>query len=203
MKISRKMLSAILSVCMIASIVLAQEKMEVDSAKQKSEVKMKVESPAFKEGDTIPAKYTCDGNDISPALLFSGIPTGTKTLALICDDPDAPSGDWVHWVIYNMSADLKGLPENISLGVSSINIIDKKEIALHHGKTDFGKYGYGGPCPPKGGPHRYYFKLYALDIKIDFTLEDVKRGITKKILLERMSDHIIDEAHLMGKYQRK
>lgn len=202
MKSELKIFLATLMVVVMTSFVLAQEKTETDSTKQKGEVKMKIESPAFKEGEMIPVQYSCDGKDISPALVFSGIPVGTKSLALICDDPDAPNGDWVHWVIYDMPSDLKGLPENIARGVSSINIIDKKEIAIQHGKTDFGRYGYGGPCPPSG-THRYYFKLYALDMKLNFTIEDVKNGVTKRVLLERMKDHILGEAALMGKYQRK
>ncbi len=201
MKAAIAILMASLSLMLIAFLVSAQP--PTDSTRQISEVKMKITSPAFKEGEVIPVKYTCDGEDVSPALVFSDVPAGTKTLTMICNDPDAPVGDWVHWIIYNMPPDIKHIPENVIRAVSAIVKIDGKEIALQHGKTDFGRYGYGGPCPPRGSPHRYYFKLYALDFKIDFSIEDIKSGVTKKILLDRMKGHVLAEASLMGKYQRK
>ncbi|MCX6827040.1 MAG: YbhB/YbcL family Raf kinase inhibitor-like protein [candidate division Zixibacteria bacterium] len=174
-----------------------------DSTQNKSEAKMKITSTAFKEGEFIPVKYTCDGPDVSPPLAFSDIPINTKSLALICDDPDAPNGNWVHWIIYNFPVDVKNIPESVPHAVSAIVKIDGKEVALQHGKSSFGRYGYGGPCPPMGSAHHYYFKLYALNSQVNFTIEKVKSGITKRILLENMKGHIIAETSLMGKYQRK
>lgn len=152
---------------------------------------MKITSPVFKEGKPIPPKYTCDGADISPPLAWSEIPAGTQSLALISDDPDAPRGTWVHWVLYNLPAHLFGLPENIP---------NDKTLALANGgaqgKNDFQKIGYGGPCPPKG-THRYYFKLYALDSSLA-----LPSGATQRQVLEAMKGHVLAEAELMGTYAR-
>jgi len=151
---------------------------------------MKIESPSFKDGDFIPAKYTCDGSDISPPLDWSGIPEKAKSLALISDDPDAPMGTWVHWVIYNIPPDEKGLPEGLPPEKTLPN-------RARQGVNDFRKIGYGGPCPP-GGTHRYFFKLYALDKVLE-----LGPGITKKKLLDAMEGHIIAEAQLIGRYKRR
>ncbi len=148
---------------------------------------MKIFSKAFKESEKIPPKYTCDGEDVSPPITFSGVPEGTGSLALICVDPDAPSGKWVHWLIYNIPSDLSELKENISKK-------GKLESGMLQGTNDFGRIGYGGPCPP-GGTHRYYFKLYALD-----TMLNLEAGITEKELLKAIFNHNIAEAHFMGKY---
>src|SRR3989338_2398610 len=137
---------------------------------------MKLVSSAFKHEGNIPSKYTCDGENIAVPLEIQDVPKGTKTLALIMDDPDAPSGDFVHWVIWN-----------IPIG---------KEIKGEEGKTSFGKNGYGGPCPPSG-THRYYFKLFALD-----TTLNLPKSSTKYDLLRAMDNHIIEETVLMGKYKR-
>jgi len=150
---------------------------------------IKLRSPAFKEGEMIPKKYTCDGEDISPPLFWEGIPEEAKSLALICDDPDAPMGTWVHWVIFNIPPAEKGLPEN----VPPRKILKNGAV---QGKTDFGRVGYGGPCPP-GGIHRYFFKIYALDERIS-----LEPGATKKKLLKAMEGHILAEGKLMGKYGR-
>jgi hypothetical protein len=141
-------------------------------------------SSAFTEGSTIPKKYTCDGEDISPALEWSGVPQGTKSLALIVDDPDAPVGTFVHWVLYDIPADATGLPEGVT-GTGTL------------GKSSFGKTGYGGPCPPKGPAHRYYFKLYALD-----TALGLKAGSTKAEVEKAMQGHILAQGQVMGKYSR-
>lgn len=151
---------------------------------------IKLESQAFNYGDFIPSKYTCDGANISPPLKWSGIPEGTKSIALICDDPDAPIGDWVHWVLYNIPPETKELKENFP----SEKILKDGSI---HGLNDWKKYGYGGPCPPSG-IHRYYFKIFALDIKLDLS-----PGATKKQLLDAMRGHILAQGELMGKYERK
>jgi Raf kinase inhibitor-like YbhB/YbcL family protein len=148
-----------------------------------------ITSAAFKEGGMIPKRYTCDGSDVSPDLSWSAVPQGTQTLALICDDPDAPAGTWVHWVLFNIPADVASLPE----GVPPEKILPN---GARHGKNDFRKFGYGGPCPP-GGTHRYYFKLYALD-----TALDLEAGIAKSRLVDAMKGHILAEGQLMGKYRR-
>ncbi len=158
--------------------------------KHKGENKMEITSTAFAQGELIPKKYTCDDVNISPPLKWHGAPTGTKSFALIADDPDAPIGTWVHWVLFNLPADVRELAENFP---------PKKnfENGAAHGKNDFGKYGYGGPCPP-GGTHRYYFKLYALDDKLD-----LQPGCTKKDLLQTIKNHTLAESQLMGKYKRQ
>ena len=176
--------------------------MMMDSSAQKGEMKMQITSTAFKEGDTIPVQYTCDGADISPLLEFSDVPSGTKSLALIADDPDAPMGIWVHWVIYAIPPEMKGLHENILKVVSPIAVVDKKEVALMQGENSSKDYGYHGPCPPSG-VHRYYFKLYALDFMLKFSKEEVVKGVNKEMVLDRIKGHVLAEASLMGRYSRK
>jgi Raf kinase inhibitor-like YbhB/YbcL family protein len=148
-----------------------------------------ITSSGFTEGGMIPKKYTCDAEDISPDLKWSGVPKEAKSLALICDDPDAPVGTWVHWVLFNLPADVSSL----SAGAAPDAVL--KNGALQ-GKNDFRKLGYGGPCPP-GGTHRYFFKIYALD-----TLLSLESGSTKSQLLAAMKGHILAEGQLMGKYKR-
>ena len=150
---------------------------------------IKIKSPAFVPGGKIPGKYTCDGMDISPPLAWTSGPGGTKTFALICDDPDAPMGTWVHWVLFNLPADIIELHENVlpERGLES---------GAKQGMNDFRKIGYGGPCPP-GGTHRYFFKLYALDTEIN-----LEAGAMKSELLKAMEGHILAEGQLMGKYER-
>ena len=148
-----------------------------------------ITSTVFSEGSMIPQNYTCDGEDISPPLAWSGVPDGTKSLALICDDPDAPMGTWVHWVLFNIPAHIRELPA----AIPPEKILQN---GAKHGINDFRKFGYGGPCPP-GGTHRYYFKLYALDTEIN-----LEAGITKAQLLKTMEGHILAEGQLMGRYSR-
>lgn len=150
----------------------------------------KIISSAFKEGELIPSKYTCDGENISPQLSWINAPAGTKSFALINDDPDAPIGDWVHWILYNIPVESKELVENSS---------KKKLLPVNtiEGNNDWGRIGYGGPCPPSG-THRYFFKIYALDVVLP-----VKQGTTKKQLLDAMKGHILATAQLIGKYKRK
>ena len=150
---------------------------------------MKITSTAFEEGDLIPRQYTCDGEDISPPLEWADLPEGTQSLALICDDPDAPSGTWVHWVVFNIPAPTSELPEGFP---------GEEELpdGTRQGRNDFRRIGYGGPCPP-GGTHRYFFKLYALD-----TFLDEAPGITRDELLEAMEGHILVKSELMGRYRR-
>jgi len=146
-------------------------------------------SAAFEEGGMIPKKYTCDGANVSPPLAWDNVPEATKSLALISDDPDAPAGTWVHWVIYNLPPNLRELPENIP-GQKTL------ENGSLQGTNDFRKIGYGGPCPPSG-THRYYFKLYALD-----TVLGCDPGMTKAELLKAMEDHLIARGQLLGTYKR-
>jgi len=145
---------------------------------------MKIESPVFKEGEFIPKKYTCDGEDINPPLKISNVPKEAKSLVLIVDDPDAPGGRWVHWTVWNIDPKIEEIAEN-SVPEGGVE-----------GVTDFGRPGWGGPCPPSG-VHRYFFKLYALDKKLD-----LKASATIKELEEAMKEHIIADATLMGKYGR-
>jgi len=150
---------------------------------------MEIKSPAFDNGALIPGKYTCDALDISPPVEWTQAPEGTKTFALICDDPDAPMGTWVHWVVYNIPGNIYRLSENVPR-------LEVLENGASQGKNDFRRIGYGGPCPP-GGTHRYYFKIYALDEELD-----VEVGITKKELLKAMEGHILALGQLMGRYKR-
>ncbi len=149
-----------------------------------------ISTPAFSGGEMIPKKFTCDGPDVSPQLRWKGAPTGTHSFALIMDDPDAPVGTWVHWVLYNLPANTKELPE----GVEKQEQLDGGALQGHN---DFRKIGYGGPCPPAGKPHRYYFKLYAVDTKINLSA-----GATKPDLERAMKGHILGEAELMGRFGR-
>ena len=150
---------------------------------------LKITSSAFAHGSMIPAKYTCDGADVSPPLAWSGVPATAKSLALICDDPDAPAGTWVHWVLYHVPPSVKDLPEAVPAQDTLAN-------GARQGTNDDPKTGYSGPCPP-GGVHRYFFKLYALDC--DITLAP---GATKAQLEKAMTGHIVAKGELMGKYKR-
>ncbi len=149
-----------------------------------------LKSSAFKEGETIPVQYTCDGADISPPLKWEDVPAGTKSFALICDDPDAPMGTWVHWVIYGIPSNITELEEGLPKGATL-------KFGAKQGTNDFRQLGYGGPCPPPGPPHRYYFRLYALDIEIN-----LGPGASKQELLNVIKRHIISQAELMGRYKR-
>lgn len=144
---------------------------------------MKLTSTEFKERDSIPAKFTCDGTDVSPPLTFHDVPFGTQSLALIVDDPDAPSGTFDHWIVWNIPPSAKGLPQGAKVPMQGTN--------------HFGEQRYRGPCPPRGKAHRYYFKLYALD-----TLLDLAQGSTKEEIEDVMEGHMLDEAELVGTYQR-
>jgi Raf kinase inhibitor-like YbhB/YbcL family protein len=152
---------------------------------------MQLSSEAFAEGATIPAKYTCDDKNVSPPLKWSGAPTGTKSFALIADDPDAPMGTWVHWVLYDLPGSVSELPEGVPAAETS-------RSGAKQGLNDFKQSGYGGPCPPRGKPHRYVFRLYALDAALE-----LKPGATKKQLEHAMGKHILAQAHLTGTYQRQ
>ena len=145
---------------------------------------MKILSPAFEANQTIPPKYTCDGENINPPLQIYDVPAGAKSLVLIFDDPDAPMGTWVHWTIWNIPPETKEIGENSA------------PIGAVEGITSFGSRGYGGPCPPSG-THRYFFKLYALDAMLDLP-QSAKASDIKKA----MKSHILDNAELIGLYKR-
>ena len=153
-------------------------------------MELKITSSAFEDGGLIPAKYTCDGADVSPPLQWDAVPEGTRSIALICDDPDAPMGTWVHWVLFNLPSDAKELAENIPTEETLPN-------GAKQGVNDFGRVGYGGPCPP-GGTHRYFFKIYALDTEVG-----LQAGADKRRLLKTMEGHILGQGQLIGKYKRQ
>ena len=150
-----------------------------------------ITSPAFSNEGPIPRAHTCDGADLSPPLTWAGAPTAAKELSLICEDPDAPGATFVHWVVYGLPPTLSGLPS----GVPKEATITKPPAK--QGMTDFRRVGYGGPCPPRGPAHRYYFTLYALDTSLG-----VPPGATKAVLLKAMEGHVIEQAQTMGKYGR-
>jgi Raf kinase inhibitor-like YbhB/YbcL family protein len=149
-----------------------------------------VRSTAFETGAQIPRVHTCDGRDVSPALRWDGAPPETRTFALVCEDPDAPAGTWTHWVIYNIPEKLKQLPEGLPPQGSLPD-------GTLQGKNDFGRLGYGGPCPPRGRPHRYFFRLYALDERLPLT-----SGLTRAALLRALQGHVLAQAELYGLYGR-
>lgn len=156
-----------------------------------TKMEIKIISNVFKEGELIPSKYTCDGENISPQLGWNKPDERIKSFAIIMDDPDAPSGDFVHWVVYNIPANVNEFLENIT---PTRNIPN----GVMMGKNDFGKIGYGGPCPPSG-THRYFFKIFGLDTNLHL----IETGINKKQLLKAMEGHIIADGCLIGKYSRK
>lgn len=154
-------------------------------------MEMKVTSKAFQDGGMIPPQYTCTGANISPPLAWGAVPEQSKSLALVIDDPDAPSKTFVHWVAFNIPANVKEMPENIP-AQETLNCFGQGK----QGTNDFKKLGYGGPCPPSG-THHYYFKLYALDTEL--TLDS---SATKDQLLKAMEGHVLGEGQLMGRYQK-
>ena len=168
-----------------------------DQPKQETQIdeetiinQISISSDAFNNGTSIPVEHTCDGEDRSPALSWDAVPAGAQSIALIVDDPDAPGKTWVHWVIYNIPTSSTGLPAAVP-----------KNKTLYDGSlqgtNDFGRIGYNGPCPPPGNPHRYFFKVYALD-----TTLDLKSGATKSQLEAAMSGHILAQGEMVGKYGR-
>jgi Raf kinase inhibitor-like YbhB/YbcL family protein len=151
---------------------------------------MKLTSETFQPGQPIPVECTCDGEDRSPELAWGEIPVATRSFGLICDDPDAPRGTWVHWVLFNLPADAvqltQGVPRDPEL-----------PSGARQGVNDSGEIGYSGPCPPPGKPHRYFFRLYSLDSSLNLA-----PGVTRSVLDRAMADHILAEASIMGTYQR-
>ena len=151
---------------------------------------MELTSTAFAEGSPIPAKYTCDGKDLSPPLTWSGVPAEAKSLVLLADDPDAPVGTWTHWVLFDLPPNVSELAEDLAKGQYASG-------GAKQGLNDFKRLGYGGPCPPPGKPHRYFFKLYALNVMLD-----LKPGASKKDVERAMDKHILAKGQLMGTYKR-
>ncbi|MFN3822222.1 MAG: YbhB/YbcL family Raf kinase inhibitor-like protein [bacterium] len=149
-----------------------------------------IKSTAFKDGETIPKKFTCDGQDYSPELSWENVPAGTKSFALICEDPDAPRGTFIHWVLYNLPDTTRHLPEGIPAQ-------PQLPWGALQGKNDFGSIGYRGPCPPPGKPHRYFFILYALRQK-----PALKPGLTKDELFNALKPYIIVTDSTMGLFRR-
>jgi Raf kinase inhibitor-like YbhB/YbcL family protein len=158
--------------------------------KKEEKVSLSIESTAFKEGEVIPVEYTCSGADLSPELSWSGAPEKTKSFALINDDPDAPAGTWDHWLVYNIPASTAKLAK----GIKTAGQIGE---GVKFGKNSWGKMEYGGPCPPPGSFHRYFFKLYALD-----TVLDPAQGAKKAEIEKAMEGHILGKTELMGKFKR-
>jgi len=151
---------------------------------------MDLSSFTVTQGGNIPQQHTCDGGDRSPPFAWMGVPDRTASFALICDDPDAPSGTWDHWVIYNLSTAMREL----QAGIAAVETLPN---GARQGKNSSGTIGYRGPCPPRGAPHRYFFRLYALD-----TMLDVPPGASKSEVLEAAQGHILGQAELMGRYAR-
>ena len=187
----RKIWLTVISAAII--IVLAASAIYLTSLQQPEEIiarKFSLTSPAFGDHERIPDKYTCEGADISPPLRWEGYPEETVSFALIVEDPDAPMGTFTHWVIYNIPANVNELEEGVPQ-------VEKLPSGALQGVNDFNRIGYGGPCPPPGKPHRYVFKIYALDVVLD-----VGPGASKEEVLKAMGGHILAEATLIGIYSR-
>ena len=157
---------------------------------QGAKMSFNLTSSSFSPGGDIPAKFTCKGEDLSPQLSWTNPPSGTQGFALVVDDPDAPAGTWTHWVLYNLPASATSLAE----GTSKVEQLPDGTL---QGQNDFHKVGYGGPCPPPGKPHRYFFKLYALDRKLN-----LNPGASKRDLEQAMHGRVLGQAELMGKFKR-
>ena len=181
---------AILLLCCLLVVLDAASLGAREWGGKREEDSMQVTSSAFEPNGLIPKKYTCDGEDLSPPLRWSDPPSGTQSFALLSDDPDAPVGTWVHWVLYDLPAGTRELTEGLPAAKALPD--DAKQ-----GMTDFGRVGYGGPCPPPGPFHRYFFKLYALDTRLN-----LPPGQTKRQLLKAMEGHALAQGELIGRYKR-
>jgi len=152
---------------------------------------MSLTSAAFQDGGRIPYTYTCEGDDISPPLAWSGAPVAARSYALVCEDPDAPRGTWIHWVLYNIPGD------GVELG-KAVPTLPELPSGARHGRNTAGDLAYAGPCPPPGKPHRYFFRLYALDISLN-----LPPGATRAELEKAMDQHIVAQGTLMGLYEHR
>jgi Raf kinase inhibitor-like YbhB/YbcL family protein len=173
-----------------ALVIFGCTKTNSAGAPRQNEGTMQLTSSAFQNGGEIPAKHTCAGANVSPSLAWSGAPAGTQSFALIADDPDAPSGDFTHWILYGLSASEKNLPENVPSDAQS-------SASAVQGMNDFGKVGYGGPCPPPGPKHHYHFTLYALNAKLA-----LQPSAARAQLEQAMRGHILAQAELVGTFGR-
>lgn len=182
------MKSSQFSVILIVAATIAA--IAIAIAEEKHVMAYSLSSNAFHSGGDMPKKYTCEGADVSPGLSWTNPPKGTQAFALIADDPDAPAGTWTHWVLYDLPPNTDSLDENIPKPEQLPN-------GARQGRNDFKKIGYGGPCPPPGKPHRYFFKLYALDQKLG-----LQPGASKSEVEAAMKGHIVGQAELMGKFAR-
>jgi hypothetical protein len=185
----KRKLSIALVICSIAACALVASgsiMLPPETHKQ-----MEISSSAFKNGQPIPGQYTCDDKNISPPLAWNGAPTGTESLVLMVDDPDAPGGVWTHWVVFDLPADASGLSEDAA---KTDSVFEKAKQGLN----DFKNAVYGGPCPPGGSQHRYFFKIYALDIKLG-----LPSGASRKAVEAAMAKHILAQGQVMGTYRRK
>jgi Raf kinase inhibitor-like YbhB/YbcL family protein len=185
MRLRREFASFVVSLLTIAVWVTF-----LAASETKRSESMEIKSSAFQDGGNIPKQFTCDGIDTSPQLRWVNAPSRTRAFAIIADDPDAPVGTWVHWVVYDLPADIKQLAEGTGT-------TDTLSNGAKQGVNDFRKVGYGGPCPPSGPVHRYFFKLYALDAPTN-----LKSRANKQQLLDSMKGHILAEAELIGRYGR-
>jgi Raf kinase inhibitor-like YbhB/YbcL family protein len=192
---------AIMAVLFVGAVCAENKGNTKKETDKKSEVDMIITGETFEEGEFIPEKFSCEGEDISPALDIVDVPKEAKSLALICDDPDAPVGLWVHWVAYNIPPELQVLPQGIAK-TEQATFDQDPSYTITQGINSWGKFGYGGPCPPPGKPHRYFFKLYALDTKLEFDKETAPKGVTNQVLIKQMEGHILAEASVMGRYKR-
>ncbi|MDN5354623.1 MAG: hypothetical protein PWQ09_1379 [Candidatus Cloacimonadota bacterium] len=184
---------------MADSLAIEESTSSVDTTKYEErsrDMALTIKSPAFENGKKIPIKYTCDGESVSPPLLWEGIPDSARSLVLISDDPDAPMGTWVHWVVYDIPPKITEFPENIPT-VQDLANLEEQNLGGKQGMNSGGKIGYYPPCPPSG-THRYFFKLYALDAMLE-----IEPGATKNEILQAMHGHVIAETQLMGLYSRK
>jgi Raf kinase inhibitor-like YbhB/YbcL family protein len=172
--------------CLLASVLLWQRS---EPAHGQVRTSFWVRSASFSDGGAIPSDHTCDGADLSPQLQWQSAPAGTKSFAIVVDDPDAPA-DFTHWLVYNISPGVRDLPQNASTHAAA-------HQGAAEGTNDFGRSGYGGPCPPRGNPHHYVFRVYALDL-----LLDLPPGVTRKQLDAAMSGHILAQGQIVGTYQR-
>jgi Raf kinase inhibitor-like YbhB/YbcL family protein len=152
---------------------------------------IRLTSTAFEQGDRIPQIYTCEGDEVSPPLQWSGGPVSTRSYAMVCEDPDTPRGTYVHWVLFNIPGDAVELTQ-------AVPAVPELPSGARHGRNTAGDIAYMGPCPPPGNPHRYFFRLYALDISLNLPV-----GTTKAELEKAMSQHIVAQGTLMGTYQRR
>jgi Raf kinase inhibitor-like YbhB/YbcL family protein len=191
-----------IAVLFVAVVVQGCGRPETAPAEHPDRLTIELRSPEFAEGGDIPSRYTCDGENRSPPLEWSGIPKTSRSLVIICDDPDAPSGTWSHWVLFNLPAHLGGIKQGVPAGqtvpTTALGDLpsDANDPPTRQGKNDFGDIGYGGPCPPSG-THRYFFRLYALD-----SVLDLRPAPTRTDVLKSIQSHVLAEGRLMGKFAR-